>query len=324
METLCLYRGKSGGRCQESKSTDSDYCYWHDSSVDKFGDDIKEKLEQRAASGVLMEGFQLKKTNLDGINLINPDGQPYRLINSNLCRASLQGAHLYRVDLSGSSLLKADLSKANLRRSNLENCDLLGVNLKNAGIEHTHFGNKILQEKKGKAFCQQGKHKEALECFEEAGEVARNLRRHCETQGMFTRAGHFFYKEMRLHRFRLPRYSFARLLSWLVDLVSGYGEKPARVIVFSASFILFCSLFYFLFGIQDSGQLVIYQPGFSLSENLRGWLDSLYFSVVTFTTLGYGDLTPVGPSRFFAALEAFIGSFTLALFVVVFVKKMTR
>ena len=50
----------------------------------------------------------------------------------------------------------------------------------------------------------------------------------------------------------------------------------------------------------------------------------MYFSVVTFTTLGYGDLVPVGPSRIIAAIEAFAGSFTLALFVVVFVKKMTR
>ena len=48
------------------------------------------------------------------------------------------------------------------------------------------------------------------------------------------------------------------------------------------------------------------------------------YSVVTFTTLGYGDFTPVGLSRIFAAFEAFTGSFTLALFVVVFVKKMTR
>ncbi len=35
--------------------------------------------------------------------------------------------------------------------------------------------------------------------------------------------------------------------------------------------------------------------------------DSLYFSTVTFTTLGYGDFHPVGIGKFFAALEAALG-----------------
>jgi len=54
------------------------------------------------------------------------------------------------------------------------------------------------------------------------------------------------------------------------------------------------------------------------------FLNILYFSVATFTTLGYGDMSPVGISRLIAASEAFLGAFILALFVVVFVKKMTR
>jgi len=58
--------------------------------------------------------------------------------------------------------------------------------------------------------------------------------------------------------------------------------------------------------------------------NLLSLLNCLYFSVVTFTTLGYGDMVPVGAARALAAFEAFTGSFTMALFVVVFVKKMTR
>ncbi len=38
-----------------------------------------------------------------------------------------------------------------------------------------------------------------------------------------------------------------------------------------------------------------------------GWLDYIYFSFVTFTTVGYGDLVPVGPIRFIAATEALNG-----------------
>lgn len=41
---------------------------------------------------------------------------------------------------------------------------------------------------------------------------------------------------------------------------------------------------------------------------------SLYFSVVTFSTLGYGDISPCPPTRPFAAAHALIGNVHLGLF----------
>ena len=35
--------------------------------------------------------------------------------------------------------------------------------------------------------------------------------------------------------------------------------------------------------------------------------DHLYFSAVTYTTVGYGDLAPVGPVRFMAGVESLMG-----------------
>jgi len=88
--------------------------------------------------------------------------------------------------------------------------------------------------------------------------------------------------------------------------------------------ILVCAILYAFTGLsfQDSVQAV--SANQTLEQNLTLFASSLYYSVVTFTTLGYGDFTPVGISRAIAAIEAFTGSFTIALFVVVFVKKMTR
>ncbi len=47
--------------------------------------------------------------------------------------------------------------------------------------------------------------------------------------------------------------------------------------------------------------------------------DHLYFSVVTFTTLGYGDMAPLGQARFLAGLQALLGAFFTPLLIAEFV-----
>ncbi len=44
-------------------------------------------------------------------------------------------------------------------------------------------------------------------------------------------------------------------------------------------------------------------------------VDGLYFSIVTFTTLGYGDYQPVGYGRYLAATQALAGYLVLGLTV---------
>ena len=53
--------------------------------------------------------------------------------------------------------------------------------------------------------------------------------------------------------------------------------------------------------------------------------DSIYFSFVTFTTLGLGDISPLNDlGKVLICCEAVIGAFLIALFVVVFARKMIR
>lgn len=67
--------------------------------------------------------------------------------------------------------------------------------------------------------------------------------------------------------------------------------------------------------------LLSYAPGhngpsgfelFTLSE--RFW-NAIYYSIITATNTGYGDIIPLGYSKFFAALESVTGLFLFALFM---------
>ena len=285
-------------------------------------DHIREQLESRAKSKKPMDRFSLCRENLEGVNLVHHNSKHgYQLTNSDLYRANLENAHLFMLDLSGSSLMKANLVNANLHYANLEGCDLLGTKLKGAKIEHVNWGDVLVQEKQA---LQENNRANQIELYQEAEEIYRNLRRTAEHQGLFESAGHFFQKEMKMRRRQLPMFSFQRNLSRLVDMFCGYGEKPLRVIVFSIMIIVIFATLYFFAGLSFSGDSLAFDMSSGLWENTKIYFSALYFSVVTFTTLGYGDLAPIGFARALAALEAFVGSFTLALFVVVFVKKMTR
>jgi hypothetical protein len=69
--------------------------------------------------------------------------------------------------------------------------------------------------------------------------------------------------------------------------------------------ILFFSGAYYLLGLCDSFGL----HGIYLNKVAAEYHESLYFSIVTITTLGYGDFTPLGLSRLLAVIEALAGLF---------------
>jgi hypothetical protein len=117
------------------------------------------------------------------------------------------------------------------------------------------------------------------------------------------------------------------------NIIYQYGESPWRVIRFALIIIFLFAVVLNFSGIvnSDGTNLIIkfikesqgneYTLRY-LGPILGNFLNCLYFSVVTFTTLGYGDFQPaVGLSRFFVSLEAIIGAITMALFVYTFARR---
>lgn len=62
---------------------------------------------------------------------------------------------------------------------------------------------------------------------------------------------------------------------------------------------LFAGGYYYLVGVAEVGTLV--------GLEVVRLADCVYFSAVTFTTLGFGDITPAGPIRFMVGMEALSG-----------------
>lgn len=321
---LCQFKGKQDQQCQQ-QDMGTGFCFWHDKTIDKTGMDLTDRLEHFARSGGLLQGLQLKKANLKNVNLVNAGkATGFDLSNSDFYRANMECAHLFNADFTGASLMKANLDHANLHCANLHDANLLGVKLHYAKIDHMKIGKHVQQEDLALKAQKQNYVELARDYFEQSEEIYRNLRKTAESDGIYSLAGHFARKELIMRRKQYPLWSKKRLVSKSVDLFCGYGESPINVIGFSLLLIFVCAILFCLFGVQSNGEMIQFSSQQSFSQNLNELFSTIYFSVVTFTTLGYGDIQPVGISRLIATIEAFIGSFALALYVVVFVQKTTR
>ncbi len=62
-----------------------------------------------------------------------------------------------------------------------------------------------------------------------------------------------------------------------------------------------------IFGAAVWGLLMFPNTGSVAGAHALGILDAVYMSAVTFTTVGFGDLAPVGPIRFLAGTVALTG-----------------
>jgi uncharacterized protein YjbI with pentapeptide repeats len=171
--------------------------------------------------------------------------------------------------------------------------------------------------------------------FHELEAIYRDLKQNMQNHGDYVRAGELYYREMEMRRKGTSLKSWNRLWSELYRFLAGYGEKPYLVVRNSFLVILLAAVLFFFCGVarvgtelppQENPDIIDYSiHSLTLSiETLKDFGYCLYYSVVTFTTLGYGDIHPLGCNHVFASLESLLGAFFMALFVVVFARKMMR
>ncbi|MFB0519249.1 MAG: ion channel [Acidobacteriota bacterium] len=266
--------------CEKWALSLSDYCWEH--IEDKEG--YREKIEEWVWEEKSMERFILIGVDLSG---------------AGLGRAKLSGAKLEGANLSG-----AELGGAKLIDARVNWAKLTGVR----GLTRENFSKELTEEEKKNA----GGYKESY----------LTVKNYFIQNGLYDDASWAAFRERTLERIALAQEIWEeglKGLSWswwkssfrwfgskVISLLNGYGERPLRAVVSSGAIVVLFSIIHFLFNWIQANP----------PEELHWW-DYLYFSIVTFTTLGYGDIRPLAApgARMVASLEAFIGAFMIALFV---------
>jgi len=150
-----------------------------------------------------------------------------------------------------------------------------------------------------------------------------------ENEGEKERADEMFVEEMRTRR-EIKKESgtfFEKLWAYfekpIADWTCKYGTSWKRVLGMSGLLILFFGGIYWLLN-RFTEATIRYINGRTISTSIMGLLDSFYYSIVTFTTLGYGDMHPTGILKLLSAIQSIIGAVFMALLVAVFARKWMR
>ena len=228
--------------------------------------------------------------------------------------------------------IKADMSKCSFVNSNIERVDMTDSswmrddkpnNSLSALFEW--FKNRVGLSKPSIIIWEE--HQGELKSnWKELEGIYRRLKQSYQKSGDYGTAGKFYFQEMECIRKQLG-YFHRQFQNVFYRGLCGHGEKPFNVVLISIIIIFAFAISYFYYGIEINEAYII---DYNLSSSsfdfswTNDFLWSLYTSIITFTTLGYGDVHPIGWSRVFASIESLIGIFMTALFIFVFTRKMIR
>jgi len=126
-------------------------------------------------------------------------------------------------------------------------------------------------------------------------------------------------------RYRAALLSQSRISKAFVWLTHGF-ESPLLFATYAAAILLACTLLYTsrFCGFVHNPDVVFQNGGYQLQSGVSFGLhfpEALYYSCITFTTVGYGDLAPIGITRLFAASEGLFGVALAGSFLVALVKR---
>lgn len=108
----------------------------------------------------------------------------------------------------------------------------------------------------------------------------------------------------------LIHYEILRILTVLLKRISLFFRLRIVILIFGLLTAHLIEVWIFAFGYVYMNKVLDY--GFLQGMTSSNIFEYAYYSVVTYTTLGYGDIVPVGPIRFMSAMEALTGYIMVA------------
>jgi uncharacterized protein YjbI with pentapeptide repeats len=289
------------------------------SGLDLSGADLSRvSLSNSKLIGARLAGVVLFEADLTGCELLSADlseanlsscraaGAGFEsatLVNATLFSADLKGATFTKANLRGADMRRADLQDTRIREADISDVDLTRCKLQSADLEGSCVDRATLMDAD---LCHS--RLRGLKGYATANWIGADVHGVNFTGAYLTRRT--IMDQNYLHEFRTQSRANAAVY-WLWWVTSDCGRSFLR---WGACIFMLLGLFAVLFSFVaiDYGE-------YSTS------ISSFYYSVVTLTTLGYGDVRPASmAAQILAMIEVVIGYVMLGGLLSIFANKMSR
>jgi uncharacterized protein YjbI with pentapeptide repeats len=236
-------------------------------------------------SGASLSGAKLADAILERANFANNDLSELNISGANLNGANLQGSNLHRANLSRATMVHANLQEARLSDADVSGAAMQSANFADAKVDGIRYDRKARFQGIRVASCY----------------GSSRFRRYAEDQDYIEefKDAHPFYYAL-----------------WLGS--TDCGRSMTRVVLWSAFLAIAFGLIFYLLG----------EEAFDIAHReSMGWnpLTMMYYSVVTFTTLGFGDITPrTSVAAALVMVEVVTGYLMLGILISILATKVAR
>lgn len=270
---------------------------------------LKANLRGASLRNAVLERTELSGADLEGANL-----EGATLTEAGLGMTNLRGVNAFGADLTGATLTGADLTGAvlgcstlagvRLRQATLDSADFRAADLRDAELSECHVSEANFDEADLR-----GARLRAIAGYESAHWYGTDLR-DINFAGAYRLRRHVI-DENYLKEFR----EAGAVQKWIHNVwwvTSDCGRSLGRwTVVIGLVALLFAGLYW--------------AAGVDVGVHDPGPLTHLYYSVVTLTSLGYGDITPTsGLGQILVIIEVCVGYMMLGGLISILANKMAR
>jgi hypothetical protein len=263
-----------------------------------------------------LSGADFSGANLAGAELYKADLSNAFLTGVDLSDAYLAEADLTGADLRGTKLHRADLTGANLTEANLGEADMTGVNLAHANITYANFSYTTLAEanligvRHGNFHAMRG-HFLGIRGLDS-----------CYGNAIFVRDAkdqdYLDTMEHNIDQITSPTTRRAKRLLFEFWRRIDYGRSLTKP-------FLYAIILATLFGVLYTFDMFLDLGLMDYSGSAQSWITPFYYSIVTYTTLGFGDITPQSwLGEIIVVLEVVLGYTTLGLLLSILANRVAR